>query len=651
MEYNENNPLRIFTSFSGYDSQMMALQRLRDNFPGFAFECVGWSEVDKNAILAHNALFPEAMDKNYGDISKIDWDKVPDFDLFTMSSPCFVKGTLILTDKGYKEIQDVKVGERVLTHKNRFCVVEKVGNKPSEDIYSLKSMVSPETICTGNHPFYVRKFRRVSKYIGDKYKQIREFSAPEWVEASNITKQCYLGFAVNTESKLPQWNGWVNKMWGHNVQENCISPLLNNPYFWYLMGRYVGDGWKRTGDNVKGIVICCGGRNEEKLSTAIKELGFNFTKVTERTVRKYAISRHELHEFVGRYGYYAHGKRIDGETLDLPVDLLRHFLDGILDSDGCYTQNTYKVTTVSRELVYGLAAVVAKVYKTHPRIYFCERPQKYEIEGREVNQRSTWTICWHTEKRKQDHAFYENGTVWFPIKEIKRLGTSETVYNIQVAEDHTYTANGIIVHNCQDFSMSGKRRGGEEGSGTRSSLLWECTRAIEIKRPRFVFFENVKGLITSKFIKGFHKWQARLEGLGYANFAQIMNASDYGVPQNRERVFMVSVLRNGETPKYYFPKKQRLDVRVKDLLERNVSEEYYLSEEALENFCSLGKGGEPLEGEWMGEDVEPILQCADGTSPTITASCGNMGAANLRDLGHFPIQGAMVKGDYHGKED
>ena len=94
--------LRVFTAFSGYDSQCLALDRLckselikttneynlvMEAIP-FEYELVGWSEIDKYAIQAHNALFPQWADRNYGDISKIDWNNVPDFDLFTYSSPC-----------------------------------------------------------------------------------------------------------------------------------------------------------------------------------------------------------------------------------------------------------------------------------------------------------------------------------------------------------------------------------------------------------------------------------------------------------------------------------------------------------------------------------------------------------------------------------
>lgn len=79
MEYTENNPLRVFTSFSGYDSQSMALDRLKEMHPGFDYELVGWSEIDRHAIKAHNLVYPQWAGRNFGDITKIDWGLVPDF--------------------------------------------------------------------------------------------------------------------------------------------------------------------------------------------------------------------------------------------------------------------------------------------------------------------------------------------------------------------------------------------------------------------------------------------------------------------------------------------------------------------------------------------------------------------------------------------
>ena len=118
-KYTEDNPLKVFTAFSGYDSQCLALDRI-----GIPYELVGWSEIDDNAIRGHNALYPQYAGRNYGDIQKIDWKQVPDFDLFTFSSPCFVAGTLIHTEEGYKPIEDVKVGDKVLSHDNRYYAVE-----------------------------------------------------------------------------------------------------------------------------------------------------------------------------------------------------------------------------------------------------------------------------------------------------------------------------------------------------------------------------------------------------------------------------------------------------------------------------------------------------------------------------------------------
>lgn len=135
---------------------------------------------------------------------------------------------------------------------------------------------------------------------------------------------------------------------------------------------------------------------------------------------------------------------------------------------------------------------------------------------------------------------------------------------------------------CQDFSNAGLQRGGEEGSGTRSSLLWECRRAIVAKRPKYLLLENVAALVSQKFLPLFNRWQAELASYGYSNFAQVLNAKDYGVPQNRERVFLVSILGNAS---YHFPKEMPLDKRLKDVLESNVDEKYYLSDKTVASFA------------------------------------------------------------------
>ena len=131
---------------------------------------------------------------------------------------------------------------------------------------------------------------------------------------------------------------------------------------------------------------------------------------------------------------------------------------------------------------------------------------------------------------------------------------------------------------CTDISTAGQLKGLTEGSGTRSSLLWECRKAIEAKRPKYLLMENVKNLVSKKFTPYLKEWLRFLEGQGYSNYTKVLNAKDFGVPQNRERVFMVSIL--GEVS-FHFPKPFTLEKRLRDVLEKDVDESSYLSEKVV----------------------------------------------------------------------
>ena len=134
---------------------------------------------------------------------------------------------------------------------------------------------------------------------------------------------------------------------------------------------------------------------------------------------------------------------------------------------------------------------------------------------------------------------------------------------------------------CTDFSNAGKQAGGEEGSGTRSSILWWTRYAILEKKPKYLIMENVKALVSGKFITLFRKWLDELTSYGYTNFCQVLNAKDYGIPQNRERIFVVSVLGDAW---FSFPQPQELKLRLKDLLEDKVDERYYLPQDKVNQF-------------------------------------------------------------------
>ena len=164
---------------------------------------------------------------------------------------------------------------------------------------------------------------------------------------------------------------------------------------------------------------------------------------------------------------------------------------------------------------------------------------------------------------------------------------------------------------CQDLSLAGKRLGmgvSQSKGGTRSGLLWEVERILDEldNKPQILLMENVPEVIGEKNIEDFHKWENKLEQLGYKNYVEILNAKDYGIPQNRKRCFTVSIL--GEYA-YNFPIKFKREYRLKDLLEKTVAKKYYLTDKHIERISNWKAQQKPLEN--MKNNVL--------ISPTITA--------------------------------
>lgn len=156
---------------------------------------------------------------------------------------------------------------------------------------------------------------------------------------------------------------------------------------------------------------------------------------------------------------------------------------------------------------------------------------------------------------------------------------------------------------CQDISVCGKQRGlvDEKGNQTRSGLLTEVERLLETAKsnnemPKYLLMENVKNLVGKKFKSDFDRWLSKLEELGYNNYWQVLNAKNYGIPQNRERVFAMSI-RKDIDKHYEFPKPIPLKQRLKDVLERDVDEKYYLSDKIVDRFKQFDK---PIGGNVVG---------------------------------------------------
>ena len=177
----------------------------------------------------------------------------------------------------------------------------------------------------------------------------------------------------------------------------------------------------------------------------------------------------------------------------------------------------------------------------------------------------------------------------------------------------------LIMHGspCQDFSLAGLQAGGDKDSGTRSSLMYETIRIVEKLKPKYVIWENVKNLLSKKHIHNFNAYLEIMESLGYNSYYQVLNAKDYGIPQNRERVFTISIradIDNG----YTFPERKELVLKLKDMLEDNVDEKYYLSDKAINGRLTTNYQKYKLEENIINDkDIHPTILARYEGAPTL----------------------------------
>ena len=166
---------------------------------------------------------------------------------------------------------------------------------------------------------------------------------------------------------------------------------------------------------------------------------------------------------------------------------------------------------------------------------------------------------------------------------------SHNVGDISKVKELPYADFWTCSFPCTDISVAGKMKGLDPDSGTRSSLLWENIRLLKTAKenntlPKYIMVENVKNLVGKKFEKHFHDLLHIFEKLGFNSYYSVINGKNCGVPQNRERVFIIAIRKDIDTGLYRFPLPFDNGIRLKDVLEDNVDDKYYLSEKAMQKF-------------------------------------------------------------------
>lgn len=515
------NVLSLFNGISvGYQALLEADIKVDNYFS---------SEVQESVIINTQLNFPETI--QLGDVTKWkEWD-LPKIDLVIGGSPCFAVGTKIITEKGYKNIEDIKLGDRVLTHENRYREVIDFGSSIKNQL-ELNIQGTTDIITTENHPFYVKRKSEKNK-------------EPQWLKASELIRGDFVGVNINRNS---------------NNHRNLSSEDC------WLIGRYLADGHyrkdkskNRNNSYMYQVIISVGKGKEAEFKSKIKNRKFSFYSHSEGVSRA-CFSSMELVNLIQdlNLGKGAETKRISKELLDLPIDLLKEVLEGYLSGDGYLNdKGRFKFSTVSKELALSLSLATIKCYGTPCMLTKTKAKDNHYLKGRKVKQREGYEGYFFKDVDSRKKSYFQEGDIlWLPFKKME-LKNEGVVYNMTVEEDNTYTADNIIVHNCQGFSKQGK---GLNFKDPRSKLFFEFDKIVKHFRE---LNPNMKFLLENVNMK--KEWEQVITD--YVGVEPIHINSDLLLPHNRPRTYWTDIKTKAP---------QQVKYKLLDLLEKIELEDYTL---------------------------------------------------------------------------
>lgn len=394
---------------------------------------------------------------------------------------CFLEGQLVHTSEGYKNIEDIRIGDFVLTHNNRFSQVIKTIKTSAEKIVEL-TITGEKIRCTPNHPFYAKKRNET----------------PEWVDAEKLTKEHYVAYPIDNSSIIPTFYQEAKTYKSRYID-------LNDKNMWWLIGRYMGDGWcENPRPNYHKVVICCSKVNDDELDEIISHIPSYLKYKVEKARTTYKINFYHkaLYGYLQQFGKYAYGKKITSDIMNLPEDYLKEFLKGYISADGHTDYSAgYGVTTfrtVSKELCYGLQYCIHKAYRVPCTISISEEKDEF-IEGRLVHSRRKYTGRFSLTCKKNRINFYEDGFIWIKVRNSELLYGAYDTYNMSVVGDNSYTVANAAVHNCGHVLFNGVP--GEEDVPGYGDIRYEIglIRCHSESTGKTTIVANIEGSLLDKY--------------------------------------------------------------------------------------------------------------------------------------------------------
>lgn len=517
--------LRVIELFAGVGGFHLALEE-----PTFRTVWSSQWEPGERAQWASKCYqrhFPDTPHSNV-DIATVPASEIPEHDLLVGGFPCFAAGTMVLTRRGYAPIETVTIADEVLTHLGRWRRVTAMMRREGAPLRKLLAGGVPGLVTTDEHPFWARE--RAVEWSTPAGRNVRRFELPAWIAAEKLQPGTHFLSQV-----LPP----------EETQDEHPAAL------WWVIGRYLADGW-RTVSNGKGrVVICCAHDEADALAARLEAAGLHASRSAERSVVKFHVTRRWFYDLLEPFGRYAEGKTLPGSALALDAERSRALLEGYLSGDGAVltvgtrTRSTLqKAGSTSKALALGIALLAQRVHGVVAGVHHIRNARRsVVIEGREVQERPYWQVHIPASNRS---AFVEGRYGWKLLRKSEPCGTG-TVYNISVAEDESYVADGAVVHNCQDYSVATTKAAGI--SGKKGVLWWEIDRIVRARKPTYVLLENVDRLLRSPTKQRGRDFGIVLRSLtdaGYRVEWRALNAADHGFPQKRRRVFIFAA--RADTP-------------------------------------------------------------------------------------------------------
>jgi thymidylate synthase len=378
--------------------------------------------------------------------------------------PCFSSDMLVACIDGYRKISEITVNDLVLTEDGSYQkVYELHETKYNNNLLHIRVYGNSKFIgVTPNHPFLVK----------DK----------GYINADEITKNDYIGMPINKEVIIPTFETIIKD---NQYSEKLITTKLDDKDYWYLMGYFLGDGWLI--DSKKEIYFTINDNQiEEVLPRLTNIIGLARLNNSGVNCKKYVGRKQQLFEILSEFGKYADGKMIPQFIHNGPKYLIEEFIKGYQRADGSITKDGITYTTVSDNIAYGLQLLYAKL-NIKASVYYQKRFNKKIIEGREVNQKNTYSINVYQQKNKSKNYIFDNDYLWLRVKDIEKANYNGYVYNISTENNHTYNVFNLINHNCHyGFQVYTRELSWEERSGLLDTTNgpWDSIAAIGSEMDR-----------------------------------------------------------------------------------------------------------------------------------------------------------------------